>query len=70
MHTYVYFCCQIRPDRQPLMWSATWPKEVKSLAGDFLRDYYQVNIGSLDVSANANVKQIIEIVSGFEKSQR
>ena len=33
---------QIRPDRQTLMWSATWPKEVQGLARDFLRNYYQV----------------------------
>ena len=32
----------IRPDRQTLMWSATWPKEVKGLAEDFLTDYIQV----------------------------
>uniref|UniRef100_A0A8C7GV90 RNA helicase n=1 Tax=Oncorhynchus kisutch TaxID=8019 RepID=A0A8C7GV90_ONCKI len=30
---------QIRPDRQTLMWSATWPKDVRQLAEDFLRDY-------------------------------
>jgi ATP-dependent RNA helicase DDX5/DBP2 len=29
---------QIRPDRQTLMWSATWPREVQSLARDFLHD--------------------------------
>ena len=28
---------QIRPDRQTLMWSATWPKEVQRLAHDFLK---------------------------------
>jgi hypothetical protein len=33
---------QIRPDRQTLLWSATWPKEVQSIAKDFLRDAYQV----------------------------
>ena len=33
---------QIRPDRQTLMWSATWPKEVQALARDFLHHYYQV----------------------------
>merc|ERR1739842_290945 len=27
---------QIRPDRQVLMWSATWPREVQQLARDFL----------------------------------
>merc|ERR1712013_130366 len=37
---------QIRPDRQVLMWSATWPKEVRKLAEDFLVDYAQVNIGT------------------------
>ncbi|CAM9501907.1 unnamed protein product, partial [Sphacelaria rigidula] len=35
---------QIRPDRQTLMWSATWPKEVQGLARDFLHNYYQVRI--------------------------
>lgn len=34
---------QIRPDRQTLMWSATWPKEVQALARDFLKHYYQVS---------------------------
>ncbi|GMH65156.1 hypothetical protein TL16_g04129 [Triparma laevis f. inornata] len=29
-------CSQIRPDRQVLMWSATWPKAVEGLARDYL----------------------------------
>lgn len=33
---------QIRPDRQTLLWSATWPKEVQSIARDFLKNPYQV----------------------------
>lgn len=33
---------QIRPDRQTLLWSATWPREVESLARQFLRDPYKV----------------------------
>ncbi|KAI9328914.1 DEAD-domain-containing protein [Zopfochytrium polystomum] len=61
---------QIRPDRQTLMWSATWPKEVQGLARDFLRDFIQVNIGSLDLSASHNVTQIIEIMSSFDKKDR
>lgn len=37
---------QIRPDRQILMWSATWPKEVRQLAEDFLgNNYIQVSCG-------------------------
>ena len=29
---------QIRPDRQTLMWSATWPKEIQQMARDFCRE--------------------------------
>ena len=58
---------QIRPDRQTLLFSATWPKEVQRLAMDFLHDYIQVNIGSMDLTANHSVKQIIEICTEFDK---
>ncbi|XP_024217759.1 probable ATP-dependent RNA helicase DDX5 isoform X2 [Halyomorpha halys] len=58
---------QIRPDRQVLMWSATWPKEVKSLAEDFLQDYVQVNIGSLELSANHNIHQIVDVCQENDK---
>jgi ATP-dependent RNA helicase DDX5/DBP2 len=58
---------QIRPDRQVLMWSATWPKEVQTLAEDFLRNYIQVNIGSLNLSANNNIVQNIKVCDENEK---
>ncbi|XP_043464027.1 DEAD-box ATP-dependent RNA helicase 20-like isoform X2 [Leptopilina heterotoma] len=61
---------QIRPDRQVLMWSATWPKEVQALAEDFLNDYIQVNIGSLMLAANHNIRQIIEICQEHEKEAK
>jgi ATP-dependent RNA helicase DDX5/DBP2 len=61
---------QIRPDRQTLMWSATWPKEVRQLASDFLNDYIQVNIGSMDLSANHRITQIVEVVTEFDKRDR
>ena len=61
---------QIRPDRQTLMWSATWPKEVKQMAADFLQDPYEVHIGSLDLRANVNVEQIIEVVTDWDKYNR
>ncbi len=61
---------QIRPDRQLCMWSATWPKEVRQLAADYLNDYIQVNIGSMDLSANHRIVQKVEIVSEFEKRDR
>nr|XP_033204340.1 probable ATP-dependent RNA helicase DDX5 isoform X2 [Bombus vancouverensis nearcticus] len=58
---------QIRPDRQVLMWSATWPKEVRALAEDFLTDYTHLNIGSLTLSANHNIIQIVDVCQEFEK---
>jgi len=58
---------QVRPDRQTLMWSATWPKEVQNLARDYLHDYIQVNIGSLEISANHRVTQIVRVCSNTDK---
>jgi len=61
---------QIRPDRQTLMWSATWPKEVRRLAEDFLGDYIQINIGSLELSANHNIKQIVNVCHENDKEDK
>lgn len=61
---------QIRPDRQTLMWSATWPKEVQRLAYDYLKDFIQVNIGAEGLSANHNITQIVEVISESEKRDR
>jgi ATP-dependent RNA helicase DDX5/DBP2 len=58
---------QIRPDRQTLMWSATWPKEVQALARDFLNDPYQVHVGSLELRANKDIEQIVEVCTDYEK---
>jgi len=49
---------QIRPDRQVLMWSATWPKEVCRLAEEFLKDYLHINIGASSLHANHNILQV------------
>ncbi|RTG87681.1 ATP-dependent RNA helicase DDX5/DBP2 [Schistosoma bovis] len=59
-----------RPDRQTLMWSATWPREVQTLAREFLTDYIQVNIGSVSLHANPNITQIVEIMDDWSKEQR
>lgn len=61
---------QIRPDRQTLMWSATWPKEVRQLAEDFLRDYTQINVGNLELSANHNILQIVDVCMESEKDHK
>ncbi|TRY54933.1 hypothetical protein DNTS_020699 [Danionella cerebrum] len=61
---------QIRPDRQTLMWSATWPKEVRQLAEDFLKEYIQINVGALQLSANHNILQIVDVCNDGEKEDK
>lgn len=58
---------KIPKDRQTLMWSATWPKEVRRLAEDFLVNYVQVNIGSVNLAANHNITQIVDVCTELEK---
>lgn len=52
------------------MWSATWPKEVQNLAEEFLHDYIQINIGSLSLSANHNILQIVDVCEEWEKNDK
>merc|ERR1712150_147588 len=62
---------QIRPDRQVMMWSATWPKEVQQLAREFLHSsYIHINIGSMDLSANHNILQIVDVCEEWQKEQK
>jgi len=58
---------QIRPDRQVLMWSATWPRDVQNLARDYLQEYYQVTVGSLELTGNKDVTQVIDVCSDQDK---
>lgn len=62
---------QIRPDRQTLMWSATWPKEIQQMARDFCReDPVKLTIGSEELSLNPKITQQIEVVGEYEKRDR
>lgn len=62
---------QIRPDRQTLMFTATWPKEVVSIAQEFLREEpVQVQIGSTELTANRNITQVVEICEEYEKKRK
>lgn len=59
---------QIRPDRQTLMFTATWPKEVVSISREFLKENpVQINIGDLDLTANRNISQSIWVCDESEK---
>lgn len=52
------------------MFSATWPKEVRTLAQDFQQDPVFLNVGSLELAANHNIEQIVEVVDEFGKQKR
>merc|ERR1711920_1088411 len=62
---------QIRPDRQTLMWSATWPKEVKNLARDICKESpVHINVGSLEMRAAHTIRQYVEVVAPADKKHR
>lgn len=59
---------QLRSDRQTLMFSATWPKEVRALAATFLSQFVRVHVGSEQLTANKDIRQnIIVAASEAEK---
>ena len=57
----------VRPDRQTLMWSATWPKDVRQIGRDFLRAPVLVTIGGLDARANPDIRQRIHFCEDRQK---
>ncbi|KAE9594875.1 putative RNA helicase [Lupinus albus] len=62
---------EIPPRRQTLMYTATWPKEVRKIASDLLVNPVQVNIGNVDeLAANKSITQYVEVVSQMEKQRR
>ena len=61
---------QIRPDRQTLMWSATWPKEVQKMANDFLTDCIHLQVGSTELTANKNILQIVDVCDENQKHSK
>jgi len=62
---------QIRPDRQTLFFTATWPKEVEGIARDFLQnDTVRTQIGSQSLKAVKTVKQFVEVCEDTEKPRK
>jgi len=62
---------QVRPDRQTLMWSATWPREIQKLARDICKESpAHINIGSLDLRTAHTIRQYVEVVQEQDKRGR
>lgn len=57
--------------RQTVMFSATWPEEIRNLADKYLcQDMVKVSVGSDELSANHRVTQIVECVQAHEKDKK
>lgn len=52
------------------MFSATWPKEVRALAQDFQNNPVYLNVGSMELSANHNIQQHVEVIDEDAKQAR
>eukprot|EP00735_Rhodelphis_limneticus_P008217 TRINITY_DN2105_c1_g1::TRINITY_DN2105_c1_g1_i1::g.12738::m.12738 TRINITY_DN2105_c1_g1::TRINITY_DN2105_c1_g1_i1::g.12738 ORF type:complete len:546 (-),score=117.26,sp/Q9C718/RH20_ARATH/66.36/0.0,DEAD/PF00270.24/2.8e-45,Helicase_C/PF00271.26/2.5e+03,Helicase_C/PF00271.26/3.7e-25,ResIII/PF04851.10/0.041 TRINITY_DN2105_c1_g1_i1:135-1772(-) len=54
---------QVRPDRQTVFFTATWPKEVQQIASEFIHnDPIQIMIGDFELTANKRVQQIVQVM--------
>merc|ERR1719174_463624 len=60
---------QCPPNRQTLLWSATWPASIQRLARDFQQDAVHIQIGSTDLSANNDITQKIIMTHGWQQKQ-
>ena len=60
----------IRPDRQTVMMSATWPSGVQKLANTYMNDPFQINVGTLDLDAVHSVTQKVVIIDQNDKRKR
>ena len=52
----------IRPDRQILMWSATWPKDIQNIANSYMNNPLRCQIGSNELHANSNIQQNFRLI--------
>ncbi|XP_051174916.1 probable ATP-dependent RNA helicase DDX43 [Leptopilina boulardi] len=57
----------VRPDRQTVMTSATWPSGVRRLAQSYMKNPVQVCIGTLDLEATQTVTQTVVMTTEEEK---
>ncbi|NXP25982.1 DDX43 helicase, partial [Scytalopus superciliaris] len=57
----------VRPDRQTVMTSATWPDGVRRLAKSYLKNPIIVYVGTLDLAAVNTVEQRVVVIDEEEK---
>ncbi len=58
------------PKRQTVMFSATWPREIRELAATFMKSPVKVTVGSERLAASLSVKQHVEVLDQADKERR
>ncbi|KAF5919425.1 hypothetical protein HPG69_005122 [Diceros bicornis minor] len=66
-HQIMKILLDVRPDRQTVMTSATWPDSIRQLAKSYLKEPMIVYVGTLDLVAVNTVKQNIIVTTEEEK---
>ncbi|XP_008065437.1 DEAD box protein 53 [Carlito syrichta] len=66
-HQIMKILLDVRPDRQTVMTSATWPDAVRHLAHSYLKEPMLVYVGTLDLVAVNTVKQNVIVTTEKEK---
>uniref|UniRef100_A0ABI7VXR3 RNA helicase n=1 Tax=Felis catus TaxID=9685 RepID=A0ABI7VXR3_FELCA len=66
-HQIMKILLDVRPDRQTIMTSATWPDTIRQLAQSYLKEPMIVYVGTLDLVAVNTVKQIVIVTTEEEK---
>lgn len=62
---------KIPKERQSMMFTATWPREVQTLAREFLHKPVEIRFGEVDsLNANKAIKQIVMVIAESEKSEK
>jgi ATP-dependent RNA helicase DDX5/DBP2 len=58
-------------ERQNLLWSATWPKEIQNLSTQIcINETATIKIGSDDLTINSDIEQVVEVVEDNQKLGR
>jgi ATP-dependent RNA helicase DDX5/DBP2 len=59
----------VPPVRHTMFFTATWPKNIRNLAYEFLRSAYTVTIGNRDeLKGNQDITQTLQTCRGYEKN--
>ncbi|PFH57060.1 hypothetical protein XA68_15577 [Ophiocordyceps unilateralis] len=79
---HILGCCPAREQRQTLMFTATWPQSVQTLASTFMVDPVKITVGTsaaaastsedgtVELQANARITQRVEVVDSQDKEAR